>query len=302
MKLFRFDGGRIGIEQSGDYYDVTDALGIDEAAWPPTQMVALIADFERQTAGLLDHRDVRSVDPSSIRLEVPIAWPNKLLAFPVNYVKHGEEMRSKNRADRNGFFLKANSSLSGPHDPIVLPDLPDREIHHECEIGIVIGRQGKAIPRDRALEHVFGYACLIDVVVRGNEERVMRKSYDSFCPFGPWIALANDSLDPANLRSRLWVNDELRQDANTRDLILDIPGMIELASAVATLYPGDIIASGTPEGVGPIRRGDRVRIEVEGVGSIVRVPVGGRRFAGLGRRRAAWCERSTAARHPLGVW
>ncbi|MBX6317673.1 fumarylacetoacetate hydrolase family protein [Pigmentiphaga sp.] len=268
MKLFRFDGGRIGIERDGSAFDITDALGIDINAWPPVQTVQLIADFDHRIPSIEKHAKTRPIDLAQVRLEVPIAWPNKLLAYPVNYVKHGLEMKSKNRADLNGFFLKANSSLSGPNDPIVLPDLPGREIHHECELGIVIGKGGKNISRADAYDHVFGYACLIDMVVRGNEERVMRKSYDTFCPFGPWIVTADEVPDPANLQARLWVNDELRQNANTRDLIVDIPEMIEIASRVATLYPGDIIATGTPEGVGPVQRGDRVRIAIDHVGEM----------------------------------
>lgn len=272
MKLFRFDGGRIGVGVGDACYDITEALGLDTAAWPPVQMVQLIAEFERRMRGITAHPKARKIDLARVRLEVPIEWPNKLLAYPVNYAKHGEEMKSSNRADRNGFFMKANSSLSGPNDPIVLPDLPGREIHHECELGIVIGKRGKNIRREDAYDHVFGYACLIDMVVRGNEERVMRKSYDTFCPFGPWIVTADEVPDPANLGAKLWVNGELRQDANTRDLILDIPGMIELAARVATLYPGDIIATGTPEGVGPVKRGDRVRIAIEHVGEMT-IPV-----------------------------
>jgi 2-keto-4-pentenoate hydratase/2-oxohepta-3-ene-1,7-dioic acid hydratase in catechol pathway len=96
----------------------------------------------------------------------------------------------------------------------------------------------------------------------------MRKSYDTFCPFGPWIVTADEVPDPANLQTRLWVNDELRQDSNTKDLIVDIPGMIELISRVATLYPGDIIAAGTPAGVGPVQRGDRMRIAIDHVGEM----------------------------------
>lgn len=268
MKLFRFDGGRIGITQDGRSYDITDALGVDTRAWPPVQMVQLIADFDRRMEGITRHPKTRDLALAKVRLDVPLEWPNKLLAYPVNYVKHGEEMKSSNRADRNGFFLKANSSLSGPNDAIVLPDLPGREIHHECELGIVIGRQGKDIQREDALGYVFGYACLIDMVVRGTEERVMRKSYDTFCPFGPWITTADEVPDPANLQARLWVNGELKQDANTRDLIVDIPEMIVIASRVATLYPGDIIATGTPEGVGPVKRGDRVRIAIDHVGEM----------------------------------
>lgn len=277
MKLIRFDGGRIGAVTQEGAFDLTDALGVDPQAWPPVQMVQIVAHFaDRVPAALRDPRAKR-IDLASVRLEVPIVWPNKLIAFPANYRLHQLEMNSKNQADINGFFLKANSSLCGPNDTIVLPSLPGREIHHECELGIVIGRRGKNISRADALSYIFGYSCLIDMVVRGNEERVMRKSWDTFCPFGPWIVTADEVSDPANLQARLWVNDELRQDANTRDLILDIPGMIELASRVATLEPGDIIATGTPEGVGPVQPGDTVRIEIERIGGMsLKVEAAGR--------------------------
>lgn len=268
MKLFRFNGGRIGISDGGRSVDVTDALGVDPGAWPPVQMVQFIADFDKKIAGLIDDPAAKEIDVNSVRLEVPIEWPNKLLAYPANYQKHRDEMNSSNRANVNGFFLKANTTLSGPNDPILLPDLPGREIHHECELGIVIGKKGRHIARENAFDYIFGYACLIDMVIRGNEERVYRKSFDSFCPFGPWIVTADEVPDPENLQAKLWVNGELRQDANTRDLLLDIPGMIEMASRAATLLPGDIIATGTPEGVGPVEPGDRVRIAIDHIGEM----------------------------------
>jgi 2-keto-4-pentenoate hydratase/2-oxohepta-3-ene-1,7-dioic acid hydratase in catechol pathway len=268
MKIFRFNGGRIGITVGNTSYDVTEALGIDTAFWPPVQMVQLIADFDKRMQGIVEHPKTRRLDLAGARLDVPIEWPNKLIAFPVNYLAHGVEMKSVNRADLNGFFLKTNSSLSGPSDAIVLPDLPGREIHHECELGIIIGKRGKNISREESYSYIFGYACLIDMVVRGKEERVMRKSYDTFCPLGPWITTADEVPEPGNLQMRLWVNDELRQNANTRDLIVDIPGMIELSSRVATLYPGDIIATGTPAGVGPVKSGDKVRIAIEHLGEM----------------------------------
>ena len=130
----------------------------------------------------------------------------------------------------------------------MLPVVPGREVHDESELAIVVGRGGRDIPRERWADHVFGYACLLDMVVRGREERVFRKAFDTFCPVGPWITTADEVGDPTDIGMRLWVNDELRQDANTRDLVLDIPGMIEMASAVMTLHPGDIIATGTPAG------------------------------------------------------
>jgi 2-keto-4-pentenoate hydratase/2-oxohepta-3-ene-1,7-dioic acid hydratase in catechol pathway len=118
------------------------------------------------------------------------------------------------------------------------------------------------------MDHVFGYCCLMDMTVRGGEERVMRKSYDTFTPIGPWLVTADEISNPHSMSLRLWVNGELRQEANTRDLILDIAGMVEMASSVMTLRPGDLIASGTPAGVGPLADGDSITIEVDGLGSM----------------------------------
>jgi 2-keto-4-pentenoate hydratase/2-oxohepta-3-ene-1,7-dioic acid hydratase in catechol pathway len=150
----------------------------------------------------------------------------------------------------------------------VLPALANREIHHECELAIIIGKGGRSISRERALEHIFGYSCLIDVVVRGKEERVMRKSFDSFCPMGPHITTSDEVPCYGDIDLELRVNGELRQKANTRDLIVDVPEMIAMASSVMTLYPGDVIASGTPAGVGRLKADDRVLIRIAGVGEM----------------------------------
>ncbi|MDO7836361.1 fumarylacetoacetate hydrolase family protein [Sphingobium sp. HBC34] len=269
MKLFRLDGNRIGVIAGDIWHDVTDALDTSPAAWPPTQMVSFIASLnERGLDAVLADPAVRQIAPAPEKLLTPIEWPNKLICYPANYQKHREEMNSANRADKNRFFLKANSSLSGPNDPIVMPTVEGREVHHECELGIIIGKRGRHIAREDYADYIFGYTCLIDMVIRGPEERVWRKSWDSFCPNGPWIATADEVPDVHALDLRLWVNGELRQSANTRDLILDIPGMIAMASEAATLMPGDIIATGTPEGVGPVQAGDAVRILVDHVGEM----------------------------------
>ena len=144
----------------------------------------------------------------------------------------------------------------------------DREIHHECELAIIIGKGGRGILPERALDHVFGYSCLIDVVIRGKEERVMRKSFDSFCPMGPYITTADEVPRYDDIDLQLIVNGELRQKANTRDLIVGVPDMIAMASSVMTLFPGDIIASGTPSGVGPLKAADKVEIRIAGVGEM----------------------------------
>jgi 2-keto-4-pentenoate hydratase/2-oxohepta-3-ene-1,7-dioic acid hydratase in catechol pathway len=171
-------------------------------------------------------------------------------------------------ADDAGFFMKSSGSLSGPADPIVLPNRPDRLFHHECELAIVIGKRGRHIPAAQALEYIFGYACLLDITMRGKEERVMRKSFDTFCPVGPWITTADEAGDPDTIAMRLWVNGELRQQAPTTDMIVGIREAIAMISAVTTLVPGDIIASGTMSGVGPIAPGDTVTIEVDRVGKM----------------------------------
>ena len=276
MKIARFNSSRVGLVENELIYDVTDAAGYAGDVWPPIGMIQLIAAFsekkealERAMAGAV------TLPLSSVHLDTPIPWPSKVIAYPVNYVAHGKEMASASRADTQGFFLKAPSSLSGASDAIVLPELQGKEFHHECELAIIIGRRGRHIRRADALDYIFGYACLIDVTVRGKQERVMRKSFDTFCPTGPWITTADEISAPENLSLRLWVNGAVRQDASTRDLILDIPGMIEMASSAMTLEPGDIIATGTPQGVGSIVPGDLVKIEIEKVGQMeVRVVQG----------------------------
>jgi 2-keto-4-pentenoate hydratase/2-oxohepta-3-ene-1,7-dioic acid hydratase in catechol pathway len=275
MKLASFNGGRIGVVIDDDIVDVSDLLNATPNAWPPVAMLHVIDRFALLRGKIEDFvQTAARTKLSGVKLETPVAWPNKVIAFPANYHAHVEEMKtgtgliSAFKADGQGFFLKANSSLSGPNDPIVLPNIPNRQIHHECELAIFIGKGGREISRDDALSHVFGYACLIDVVVRGKEERVMRKSYDSFCPVGPYIVTADEVPNYDSIDLQLSVNGETRQRASTRDLIVDIPEMIRMASAVMTLYPGDIIATGTPAGVGPIHGGDKVVIEIGKVGKM----------------------------------
>ncbi|MDX3907281.1 MAG: fumarylacetoacetate hydrolase family protein [Pigmentiphaga sp.] len=267
MKVLRFNNGRLGISDGVKVVDVTDRFGGEE--WPPVGINRLIRDFSQHRAAfaaLLASSDGVPVD--AVRLETPVPWPNKLMAYPVNYHDHAKEMASKGLASVQGYFLKANSSLTGPQDAIELPALSGREIHHECEIALIIGKEGRQVAPEDALDYVFGYACLMDMTIRGREERVFRKSYDTFTPVGPWIVTADEVPDPSNIDMKLWVNGELRQQANTRDLIVDIRNMVSIASSASTLYPGDIIATGTPAGVDKVLPGDRVKIDVAHVGSM----------------------------------
>lgn len=269
MKIARFNEGRIGVVIGDEIADVTEVVGVNTQQWPatgPVQMIAAWAQLRPKVDAAL--ANAPRVKLSDVRLLTPVPWPNKVIAYPVNYNDHGQEMQAGYRATHQGFFLKPASSLCGASDTIELPDLPGREVHHEAELGIIIGKRGRNVRRDEWQDYVFGYACLMDMVVRGREERVFRKAYDTFCPVGPWITTADEVSDPTNLKMKLWVNGELRQSANTKDLVLDIPGMIEMAASVMTLEPGDIIATGTPAGVGQIVDGDTVLIRIDGLGEM----------------------------------
>jgi 2-keto-4-pentenoate hydratase/2-oxohepta-3-ene-1,7-dioic acid hydratase in catechol pathway len=270
MKITRFNEGRIGVVVEDDHLvDVTSLIGQDAGEWPPVGMNRVIAQINtfRPMIEQALHTLPR-IKLDQVVLRTPIPWPNKVIAYPVNYHDHGREMQAGYRADHQGFFLKPPSSLSGAGEAIKLPVVPGREVHHEAELGIIIGKECRGIQREDWRDFVFGYACLLDMVVRGKEERVFRKAFDTFCPVGPWITTADEVGDPTALEMKLWVNGELKQHANTRDLVLDIPGMVQMAAAVMTLYPGDIIATGTPAGVGPVREGDTIRIVIDRVGEM----------------------------------
>ena len=242
-------------------------------------MNALIANWKDLGPKLAEkRRAAKGVPFASVKLLPPNPCPVHVIAAPANYRKHIGEMGalavSKGRsADQMGFFMKATASLVGAGGAIELPKGSTRRFDHESELAVIIGRRARNVPRAEAMDYVFGYSCLIDVTMRiepgvAEEERVTRKSFETFTPLGPWIVTADEVPDPHALRNRLWVNGEPKQDANTRDMIVNIPALIELISSVMTLNPGDVIASGTPEGVGPIAPGDRIRIGIESVGEM----------------------------------
>lgn len=269
MRFVSFDGQRIGVLDGQQVIDLTGMIEGSEQEWPPLNMVRAIAAFptlESKLGRLV--RGAVGVPISSVRLTAPVQWPNKVIAYPTNYHDHMVEMGSSQRSDHLGFFLKASSSLCGPDTPIVLPAVGDREVHHEAELAVIVGRPGRHIAVDEAHEFIFGYSCLMDVTVRGSQERVMRKSFDTFCPMGPTLVTRDEVTDPDCLEISLSVNGEQRQRANTRDMILDVASLVSLASSVATLYPGDVIATGTPAGVGPLRDGDTVSMSISEVGEL----------------------------------
>jgi 2-keto-4-pentenoate hydratase/2-oxohepta-3-ene-1,7-dioic acid hydratase in catechol pathway len=228
-----------------------------------------------------------SVALSAVRLEAPLPLPRRnLWCVGRNYQAHAKELSASVFKDNDSnpeawpiVFTKVPECVVGPHDDVRLPgaDISD-QIDYEAELAVVIGKGGKNISRADALDHVFGYTIVNDVTARDVQMRHqqwdMGKSFDTFCPMGPWIVTA-DELDGTKTRVRCWVNGELRQDGPTDHMIFDIPTLIETISRGITLYPGDVIATGTPAGVGMglkppryIQAGDVIRVEVDGIGAI----------------------------------
>ena len=166
-----------------------------------------------------------------------------------------------------GLFLKATSAMIGAGEEIVLSH-PDRRTDHEIELAAVIGRRCKNVPKTEALDYVAGYCIGLDITIRGPEERSLRKSADTYAVLGPWLVTADELGPPSGLELSLAVNGEARQRANTDALIMGVDELIELASSFYTLEPGDVIYTGTPEGVGPIRPGDTVSAKIERIGGM----------------------------------
>lgn len=225
------------------------------------------------------------IDVAATRLGPPVPRPTTVVAVGANYAQHIAELSDVARPAKPVLFVKPVSSLSGPGDDIVLPR-ETRMLDYECELGVVIGRGGRRIPRSEAMEHIGGFMIANDVTARdvflGESDRhplfmqVLRgKGYDTFCPTGPWLVTPDEFTDPAGARLRLWVNDELRQDAVAGDMIFDVSALIASVSECLTLRPGDIILTGSPPGVGFALRpprfladGDTLRLEISGLGTM----------------------------------
>jgi 2-keto-4-pentenoate hydratase/2-oxohepta-3-ene-1,7-dioic acid hydratase in catechol pathway len=214
----------------------------------------------------------------SVTLAAPIR-PSTILCSGSNYKDHNAEKANTPISGKEPeFFVKTADCVVGPEEPIAFDERFSKKIDCEAELAIVIGKPGRFIEASRALDHVFGYTIVNDVTARDVQMRHQQwdlgKSFDTFCPMGPWIVTA-DELDGTRTRVRGWVNGELRQDGQTTDLIFDIPTLIETCSRGITLYPGDVIATGTPAGVGMgmtppryLKAGDVVRVEIDGIGEI----------------------------------
>jgi 2-keto-4-pentenoate hydratase/2-oxohepta-3-ene-1,7-dioic acid hydratase in catechol pathway len=269
MRFARFDRGRLGVVDGHGLRDITGSvpdhpeggrihsLIVAEHQLPP-------ADPESGPGSALHPL----TDPlTDVVLECPLPAPPKIIAAPVNYLAHQDEMAVEHTVADLGVFLKARTSVIGPHGTVVLP-YTDQRVDQEGELGVVIGKRVRGVGVAEAMHAVFGYTCLLDMSMRSTEDRSTRKSFDTFTPIGPWVVTADEVPDVAALSLRCWVGDTLRQETGLDRLIFDVPTLVAYASSVMTLEPGDIIATGTPSGVGPVVDGDRIVVEIDTVGRL----------------------------------
>jgi 2-keto-4-pentenoate hydratase/2-oxohepta-3-ene-1,7-dioic acid hydratase in catechol pathway len=233
---------------------------------------ALIANLEI----LENATTVRSVPLARAELLSPVANPGKIMAAPVNYKKHLEEALADkgihhgklvDEIHKAGIFLKATSSVVGPSEGVRLVHT-DRRNDHEVELAVVIGKEGRNIAAEDALEHVAGYCIGLDMTIRGPEDRSLRKSPDSYTVLGPWLVTPDEVGDPSSLEVQIAVNGQVRQREKTSELILSVPQLIAWASSFYTLYPGDVLLTGTPQGVGPVKPGDEMLASISRIGEM----------------------------------
>jgi 2,4-didehydro-3-deoxy-L-rhamnonate hydrolase len=269
MRLCRFDTDRLGVLRGDMVVDVTSALdSIPAVRWPIEPGDLLVANLDR-LRGLLENLANSGVPRhlADCALKSPVANPSKIIGAPKNYSEPGATEEPVNVLERDGLFIKATTAVSGPADGIELT-MRGREVIHEVELAAVIGSWCRGVTRERALDHVAGYTVALDMTVKGSEDRGLRKSPDGYSVLGPWLVTRDEVSDPGNLGLWLQVNRQPRQRGNTRNLINDLPRLIEYASSFFTLYPGDIILTGTPTGIGPVASGDIIDAGIAGVGSM----------------------------------
>jgi len=282
LATFLVDGQRLVGTVSPDGERIRAlAVSAQQAALGVLPLIELLAEGKP-----LPEAGSREFAVKDVQLDAPLPRPRRnIWCVGRNYHAHAKELSASVFKDNDTnpeawpiVFTKVPECVVGPHDDVFVPSEVSTEIDYEAELAVVIGKGGKNIAKAAAMEHVFGYTIVNDVTARDVQMRHqqwdMGKSFDTFCPMGPWIVTA-DELDGTKTRVRCWVNGELRQEGPTENMIFDIPTLIETISRGITLFPGDVIATGTPAGVGMgmkppryLKAGDVVRIEIDQLGSI----------------------------------
>jgi 2-keto-4-pentenoate hydratase/2-oxohepta-3-ene-1,7-dioic acid hydratase in catechol pathway len=276
MRLCRYNDNCLGVVKGDKVHDVTKVLdSLPAQRWPLPLGDLLIANLARLRPEM---EKLAATSPgqslAGLSLKSPVANPSKIIGAPINYndhiaeskadqgIAHGREIKT---IGDWGVFLKANTSLVGPSEGVALR-FTDRRNDHEAELAVIIGKEGTRIAKANARDYIAGYAIGLDMTVRGPEFQCFRKSVDSYAVLGPWLVTADEIADPNLVDFELKVNGETRQKSNTRFLVFNVERLIEYASSVYTLLPGDIIMTGTPAGVGPVKAGDTMNVEMAGIG------------------------------------
>lgn len=278
MRICWFNDNRLGLVRDGRVYDVSAALkALPAPTYPAPKGDPLIAHLDRMRGEIERAANgAQSYAVGEVKFLSPVQSPTKVIGTPTNYAAHVAEAKEqvadfKSRytgsIEEQGLFLKANSALVGPGEGVTVR-FPERRTDHEMELGVVIGRKVSNIPESEALGCIAGYALALDMVVRGTEDRSFRKSIDSYSVLGPWLVTADEVKDPQNLAFSLAVNGEIKQQSNTSKMLMGIARQIAWASAFYTLWPGDIIMTGTCEGVSRVKPGDTMHCVIEGIGDM----------------------------------
>jgi 2,4-diketo-3-deoxy-L-fuconate hydrolase len=277
VKICRYGDGRYGVVRDDAVFDITEYV---QQAVVSTRLergdaaIASLPEIVKLVSGAAFGAAAGTVAGTTFLS--PVINPTKIVAAPVNYEAHITESEADPgitfnhavaRIDKAGLFLKASSSLVGAGDGVAVR-FPDRRTDHEIELGVVIGKQCSDVSESDALGVVAGYAIALDMSVRGTEDRSFRKSIDSYSVLGPWLVTPDELPEPDSVDFTLKVNGVVKQQSNTRKLIFKTRKLIAWASRWYTLYPGDVLMTGTPEGVGPVGPGDVMDCEMEFIGSM----------------------------------
>ncbi|WP_200531093.1 fumarylacetoacetate hydrolase family protein [Halorubrum sp. LN27] len=270
MRFVQYDDGRLGLlTEGGDgIVDLTDRLDL-ESEDPLREYLDRGLDASEYADEPAD------VARDEVEIGAPVRRPGKVIAAPLNYENHIEEAIADKdittdewfTIEDKGYFLKAPSSVVGPDHGIELP-FSDRRCDHEIELAFVMGKDVKDASVEEAWDAIFGYTILLDISVRGDQDRSNRKSYDTFTVVGPSVVTADEVDDPQNLSLELQLNGDTKQDDNTADMVYTCGNIVQYASIGATLEAGDVVTTGTPEGVGALSDGDTIDATIEDVGSM----------------------------------
>lgn len=284
MRLCRYDDGRVGLVEGYALRDVTRVCErLPQLRWPFPYGDQFVANLEMLKPAIYA---VAEASPrklvSDVTLLSPIANPPRIIGAPLNYHLHVEEARDPainhgvhladydgfaTPIDKHGLFLKSQTGVVGCGEGVEIK-FPGRRNDHEVELAMVIGRGGKNIPGEYAFDHIAGYCIGLDMTVRGPQDRSFRKSADSYSVLGPWLVTKDEIPDPANLNLHISINGTVKQSSNTKLLIVPIEDLIARVSKVYELYPGDVIMTGTPDGVAEVNPGDTMIASIDEIGAM----------------------------------